>query len=172
MCDELLGALGEVLLVEVPDVVAGREHVAVAGEDEAARVEPSDRLRQRVEDLVVQCAALGGVRDAQPRDVRSRLVEQQLAGRELGGGGAHSRTTSVSPSETDWPSSQRISATLPASSASTGISIFIDSRITSVSPSPTSWPTWHSIFQTVPVMWASTSGMGWHDNRRWRRTSL
>ena len=47
---------------------------------------------------------------------------------------------------------------MPSSSASTGISIFMDSRITSVSPSSTSWPSWHSIFQTVPVMWASTSG--------------
>jgi glycerol kinase len=51
-----------------------------------------------------------------------------------------------------------ISFTTPSSSASTGISIFIDSRITSVSPSSTSWPKRHSIFQTVPVMCASTSG--------------
>jgi 1-acyl-sn-glycerol-3-phosphate acyltransferase len=65
----------------------------------------------------------------------------------------------VSPSDTDWPSSQVISLTTPSSSASTGISIFIDSRITSVSPSATSCPTWHSIFQTVPVMWASTSAI-------------
>src|SRR3954452_20830992 len=70
----------------------------------------------------------------------------------------YSRTTSVSPSETDCPSVQRISFTVPPSSASTGISIFIDSRMTSVSPSSTSWPTWHSIFHTVPVMCASTSG--------------
>src|SRR4051794_14721151 len=70
----------------------------------------------------------------------------------------YSRTTSVSPSFTAWPSSQRISLTVPASSASTGISIFIDSRMTTVSPSSISSPTWHSIFQTVPVMWASTSG--------------
>src|SRR5204862_5346565 len=48
--------------------------------------------------------------------------------------------------------------TTPSSSASTGISIFIDSRITSVSPSSTCWPIWHSIFHTVPVMCASTSG--------------
>src|SRR6185312_10728978 len=53
---------------------------------------------------------------------------------------------------------QRISLTRPESSASTGISIFIDSRITTVSPSSTCSPTTHSIFQTVPVMWASTSG--------------
>jgi hypothetical protein len=45
-----------------------------------------------------------------------------------------------------------ISATFPSSSASTGISIFIDSRITTVSPSSTSSPTATSIFQTVPVM--------------------
>src|SRR3954453_2933188 len=71
--------------------------------------------------------------------------------------GTYSRTTSVSPSDTDWPSSQTISLTTPSSSASTGISIFMDSRITSVSPSVTAWPTWHSTFQTVPVMGASTS---------------
>jgi hypothetical protein len=65
----------------------------------------------------------------------------------------------VSPSDTDCPSWQVISLTVPGSSASTGISIFMDSRMTSVSPSSTSWPTSHSIFQTVPVMWASTSGM-------------
>jgi glycosyltransferase involved in cell wall biosynthesis len=65
----------------------------------------------------------------------------------------------VSPSDTDWPSEQVISLTVPGSSASTGISIFMDSRITSVSPSSTSWPTSHSIFHTVPVIWASTSGM-------------
>ena len=69
----------------------------------------------------------------------------------------------MSPSETDWPSSQTISFTVPGSSASTGISIFIDSRITTVSPSSTSWPISHSTFQTVPVMWASTSGTGAHD---------
>src|SRR4051812_9363014 len=79
-----------------------------------------------------------------------------LMGRE--GSRRYSRTTSVSPSLTAWPSSQRISLTAPASSASTGISIFIDSRMTTVSPSSICSPTWHSIFQTVPVMWATTSG--------------
>ncbi len=64
----------------------------------------------------------------------------------------------MSPSFTAWPSSQRISFTVPSSSASTGISIFIDSRITTVSPSAMVSPTWHSIFHTVPVMWASMSG--------------
>ncbi len=48
---------------------------------------------------------------------------------------------------------------MPASSASTGISIFIDSRIATVSPSSIVSPTAHSIFHTVPVMWASTSAM-------------
>jgi hypothetical protein len=64
----------------------------------------------------------------------------------------HSSTTSVSPSLTAWPSWQRISTTVPASSASTGISIFIDSRIATVSPSSIASPTEHSIFHTVPVM--------------------
>ena len=49
----------------------------------------------------------------------------------------YSSTTRTSPSATDWPSSQRISLTLPESSASTGISIFIDSRMTTSSPSST-----------------------------------
>ena len=80
-----------------------------------------------------------------------------MDGREASAGGATRGSTSVSPSLTAWPSSQRISLTVPASSASTGISIFIDSRITTVSPSSISSPTSHSIFHTVPVMWASTS---------------
>ena len=63
--------------------------------------------------------------------------------------------TSVSPSLTAWPSSTLISFTTPGSSASTGISIFIDSRITTVSPSSTESPGDTSIFQTVPVMCAS-----------------
>ena len=46
----------------------------------------------------------------------------------------------MSPSLTAWPSSTAISLTMPASSASTGISIFIDSRITTVSPSSTLSP--------------------------------
>ncbi len=62
----------------------------------------------------------------------------------------------MSPSFTDWPSSHLISFTVPSSSVSTGISIFIDSMITTVSPSSTSCPTSHSTFHTVPVMWAST----------------
>jgi hypothetical protein len=80
--------------------------------------------------------------------------------------GHYSRTTSTSPSLTDWPSEQRISFTLPSSSASTGISIFIDSRITTVSPSETWSPTATSIFQTLPVMWASMSAMARHNTRR------
>ena len=64
----------------------------------------------------------------------------------------------MSPSDTDWPSRQRISLTTPGSSASTGIYIFIDSRMTTASPSFTLTPTSTSIFHTVPVMWASTSG--------------
>ena len=88
------------------------------------------RRGDRVEDLVVERVALrpgsrssggrpprrGGRGAACPRQARS-------AARGL------SRTTRTSPSWTDWPSSQRISETLPSSSTSTGISIFIDSRI-------------------------------------------
>ena len=56
-----------------------------------------------------------------------------------------------------------ISSTLPGSSASTGISIFIDSRMTTVSPSSTWSPGLTSIFQTVPVMCASTSARRRHN---------
>ncbi len=66
---------------------------------------------------------------------------------------------------TAWPSSQRISLTVPSSSASTGISIFIDSRMTTVSPSETVSPTPTSIFHTFPVMCASMSAMA-RDNSR------
>ena len=45
-----------------------------------------------------------------------------------------------------------ISVTVPSSSLSTGISIFIDSRMATTVPSPTDSPALTSIFQTVPVM--------------------
>ncbi len=79
---------------------------------------------------------------------------------------AYSRTTRTSPSLTDWPSSQRISLTVPSSSDSTGISIFIDSRIATVSPSETWSPTATSIFHTLPVMWASMFATARHNTRR------
>src|SRR5262249_51234624 len=68
-----------------------------------------------------------------------------------------SRTTSTSPSFTGCEGWQRISFTVPASGASTGISIFIDSRMTRTSPAETFCPTATSTFHTVPVMWAGTS---------------
>src|SRR6185369_3812483 len=71
----------------------------------------------------------------------------------------HSRTTRTSPSFTGCASLTRISFTLPAAVASTGISIFIDSRMTSVWPSVTGSPILTSIFHTVPVMCAGTSAM-------------
>ena len=67
---------------------------------------------------------------------------------------AHSTTASTAPSSTAWPSWQRTSETLPATGASTGISIFIDSKITTESPTATASPTCFSIFHTVPVMCA------------------
>ena len=107
---------------------------------------------------MVERVALLGVVERQPGDRLGGAVEQQLAGGELGRlEHRYSRTTRTSPSCTHWPSSQRISVTLPSSSTSTGISIFIDSRMTTVSPSETWSPTATSIFQTVPVMCASTS---------------
>src|SRR5215211_3198282 len=172
MGDQRLGPLGELLRRYVADVVPRREDCLRARDYHAVRGEPRDRLGDRVEDLLVERVALGGIADREPGNAIGRLIQQELAGGEGTGGvlvrpapglrssRGHSRTTRVSPSETDWPSSQLISRTTPSSSASTGISIFIDSRITSVSPSSTSWPSLHSIFHTVPVMCASTSGNG------------
>jgi hypothetical protein len=77
--DERLGLLGEVLVVEGADVVAGREHRGLAGDDHAARVERAERLRERVEDLVVESAALPRVVYAQACDERRGLVEDELA---------------------------------------------------------------------------------------------
>src|SRR5690606_23425699 len=146
------------------DVVAGAERAPLAAQHDAARVERGEGGGQRVEQRAVERAALGGVGDRQPRDARRRLGDvQPPAGRvRLVAGavvraGHYSSTTSVSPSETASPSWQRTSFTTPASSASTGISIFIDSRTTTVSPSSTASPTSTSTLQTVPVMWASTS---------------
>ena len=171
--DEALRLLGKDLIGNVADVVAGREHSLGAGDDHAARldavVELLHRGRDRVEDVVVERVALAGVADLEPRDSLRGPVEDQLPRSELSHpvtkperllagarqfyvGCSYSRTTNVSPSLTAWPSSTEISLTVPASSASTGISIFIDSRITTVSPSSTESPTATSIFQTVPVM--------------------
>src|SRR3954471_19775884 len=150
--DQRLGPVGEIVTPGPPDVVARREHGPLRGQQQAARVvELARRLGDRAEDRVVERVALGRIADREAGDVRRGPVQPQLALGELGG--AHSRTTRASPSDTDWPSWHRISATRPSSSASTGISIFIDSRITTVSPSSTVSPTSPSIFQTVPVMW-------------------
>src|SRR4051794_19387237 len=168
MGDEPLGLLGEDRSGEVAEVVARGEHPVRAGEKDAAHavVEPVKRRRDRVEYRVVERIALGRVGDRQAQDAVRRPVDEELAADGRQRSRRYSSTTSVSPSFTAWPSSQRISLTTPASSASTGISIFIDSRMTTVSPSSTCSPTSHSIFQTVPVMWASTSGtdvllVGW-----------
>src|SRR5439155_1764127 len=80
--NELLGGVGEgALVVEVADVVARREHRPVACDDQAAGGLLADYLRDGVEDLVVEGAALGGVRDLEPDYAAARLVDYQLAGR-------------------------------------------------------------------------------------------
>src|SRR6185436_17933948 len=107
-------ALREQLL----DVVAGAEGASLAGHNDAARVEPLEREAQRLQQRAIQRAPLVGVGDRQQRDARRRLLDVDGAGHVR-----YSSTTSVSPSETAWPSSQRISFTTPGSSASTGISI-------------------------------------------------
>ena len=117
----------------------------------ASRISWSSALRRSGFEIVSRATASAG------------LVEKELPASRAVSSTAPSTpatwTTRTSPSDTDWPSSQRISVTVPSSSASTGISIFIDSRMTTVSPSATASPTATSIFQTVPVMCASMSGM-------------
>ena len=127
--EQLGGLLGEPLRREVADVVAGREDVARAGQHDAARVERRQRRRR--------------ARRGSPRSSALRLAALEIVSRATPSAGSidhdasppSDSTTRRSPSWTDWPSSTRISATVPSSSASIGISIFIDSRITTVSPS-------------------------------------
>ena len=102
---------------------------------------------------MVERVALGRVVDRQPGDVRRGLVQPQLAAGELASTRAR---RACRPRRPPGPPRSGSPATVPSSSASTGISIFIDSRITTVSPSSTVSPTSTSIFHTVPVMWAST----------------
>ena len=140
MGDERLGVALEGLLGDRGDVVAGGEDRRRAGDEDAAGLDPAVQARQRlgdrVEDLVVERVAALGVVDAQPRDRLGGAVEKRACRpRAARPRGSYSSTTRTSPSLTDWPSSQRISFTVPSSSDSTGISIFIDSRMTTVSPS-------------------------------------
>src|SRR5215213_11455277 len=65
-------------------------------------------------------------------------------------------TTSGSPSFTTSPSATTTSTTEPATSASTGISIFIDSRITTESAAATCWPTFTSTLSTAATSSATT----------------
>lgn len=83
------------------------------------------------------------------------------------GPGGQASLISGAPSVTAAPSVTRISSTVPSSSASTGISIFMDSRMTTTVPSSTLSPGLTSIFQTVPVMCAlMTFAMGARTYRR------
>src|SRR3954453_15119294 len=66
-------------------------------------------------------------------------------------------TAMMSPSWTTSPSPTRSSVTVPETSASTGISIFIDSRMTKVSPSSTGSPAATRTFQTFATISARTS---------------
>jgi hypothetical protein len=65
-------------------------------------------------------------------------------------------TTKGSPSLTTSPAETTISETDPATSASTGISIFIDSKITTGSSAATFWPTSTSTFITAATSSATT----------------
>ena len=119
--------------------------------------ELAERRGDRVEDRVVERVALLRVGDRQPQDSRRRLVDQQLAVGQLASPDRR-RTASLLQHDQRVALADGLAllaadlVTVPASSASTGISIFIDSRIATVSPSSIASPTSHSIFHTVPVM--------------------
>src|SRR3954454_19835298 len=82
--DQLLRRLREgALVVEVADVVSGREHGPVARHDEAARILLLDGVRDGVEDLVVERAALVRVRDREPDDTLAGPVDAELPGSQL-----------------------------------------------------------------------------------------
>src|SRR5438067_925032 len=85
-------------------------------------------------------------------DLAGRFVDLDLD-REL----AHSITARTWPSRTTSFSLTRISLTVPATGATTGISIFIDSRMISTSSSATWSPGLASTFQTLPTSSAFTS---------------
>src|SRR6266851_1072898 len=108
-----------------------------------------------LDDLRIRFEARVGALDvvAQPAlPLDQALVLKQELGR-LG----HSSTTSTWPSLTTSVSLTRISFTVPARGAVTGISIFIDSRMSSVSSSATWSPGLAVIFQTLPTSSALTS---------------
>src|SRR4029079_18009584 len=71
----------------------------------------------------------------------------------------HSITATRSPSLICVSGATAISVTVPATGATTGISIFIDSRMTSSSPTSTSWPTSTRTCHTLAVISARTSVM-------------
>src|SRR5205823_5995690 len=159
--DPLRAALRQSLDGSLGPGLAAQEGQGRRGRVEAVHRRRADRAA-RPQGVAARGAGLRGV-DWGPID------QQQIAGRagqafSWNGAGSHRRaaprylsTTSTSPSLTGCASLQRISATLPSSGASTGISIFMLSRMTSTSPAFTSSPTFFSIFQTVPVMSAGTS---------------
>src|SRR2546421_5231639 len=66
----------------------------------------------------------------------------------------------TSPSFTWSSGTTRSSATVPATGASTGISIFIDSRMAMVSPVATVWPTSTGTCHTLAAISATTSTTG------------
>jgi ubiquinone/menaquinone biosynthesis C-methylase UbiE len=119
------------VLAQLPQVVPGAER-------------RPDRLHQQCPDRRVGPARGQGVEQRGVRALR-RSGQSRVSTRAPGQGGDaelplrthRSRTTSTSPSFTACEGWQRISFTVPASGASTGISIFIDSRMTSASPAAT-----------------------------------
>src|SRR5205085_5967254 len=89
--------------------------------------------------------------------VHAGVAQQQLAGVQSGAEPIYSITARTWPSLTTSCSLTRISLTVPATGATTGISIFMDSRITRMSSSSTVSPGLASTFQTLPTSSALTS---------------
>src|SRR6266566_3405975 len=78
----------------------------------------------------------------------------ELDGGDRRGRHGYSITRRTSPGFTAWPTSTRISLTVPATAALNSFSIFIASRMTRPSPGLTTWPTATSRSTTRPGMGA------------------
>ena len=144
--DERLGVALEALVGDRADVVAGGEHAlpvpVMITQRRRCRVERRHRRGERVEDLVVERVALArGSRCVRRATAVGRLVEEQLPGELSSAARLLEDDERRRPRRPTGPPRSGSPSTLPASSASTGISIFIDSRITTVSPSSTLSPT-------------------------------
>ena len=101
--------------------------------------------------LDVLAAHAAGVVDEVDLDLRGTLDEAK-ARLTPAPEAASSKTATSWPSRTGAPSAMRISTTRPASGATTGISIFMDSSTMRVSSACRVSPGFTRIFHTVPVI--------------------